>query len=42
MGWDDRPMLQITGYTTEKTKNFLDNAQTLGPFYHDISSISFK
>jgi len=42
MGWDDRPMLQITGYTTTKTKELLDKAQTLGPFYHDISSSSFK
>jgi hypothetical protein len=42
MGWDNRPMLQITGYTTQKTKDILSNAGSLGPFYHDLSSTSFK
>lgn len=26
MGWEDRPMLQITGYTTDRTKKVLANA----------------
>jgi hypothetical protein len=26
MGWEDRPMLQITGYTTDRTKEVLSNA----------------
>jgi hypothetical protein len=26
MGWEDRPMLQITGYTTSRTKEVLANA----------------
>jgi hypothetical protein len=42
MGWDDRPMLQITGYTTTKTNELLNKARDLGPFYHVISPLSFK